>query len=258
MTPGFKPQQKILRVAHRGFSSDYPENTAASFEAAIKTGAGAVELDIQMSKDGVPFVFHDHDFTRMGHNSLINEKSDFREIKKRDIGSWFDSRFSAQRVVSLDELFLSFGKKIHLMVEIKTWVNPTLNPGYYKSLIQHLAKLADRTDSWKNIELLCYSPEVLENAKKADKRFFCVLNSDEILPPEQVIKFKEIQIDAISIYIENLSSEFSKSIKTQGFPLYTFTCNDKKQVEKAVKCNVDAIMSNDPRWLDGLLSNLGL
>lgn len=258
MTPGFKSQQKILRVAHRGFSSDYPENTAASFEAAIKTGAGAIELDIQVSKDGIPFVFHDHDFARMGHNSPVNEKSDFNEIKKRDIGSWFDSRFSAQRVVSLDELFLSFVKKIHLMVEIKAWVNPSLNPDYYKSLIRHLAKLADRTNSWKNIELLCYLPEVLENAKKTDKRFFCVLNTDEILVPEQVLKFKEMQIDAISIYIENLSSEFSKVVKKQGFPLYTFTCNDKEQVEKAIKCNVDAIMSNNPLWLDGFLSNMGL
>lgn len=258
MTPGFKSQQKILRVAHRGFSSDYPENTAASFEAAIRTGTGAIELDIQVSKDGVPFVFHDHDFTRMGHNSPANEKADFNEIKNRDIGSWFDRRFSAQRVVSLDELFLTFIKRVHLMVEIKTWVNPALEPDYYKSLIQHLAKLADQTKSWKNFELLCYSPEVLENAKKTDKRFFCVLNTDETFSPEQLLKFKEIQIDAISIYIENLSREFSKSVKTQGFPLYTFTCNDEEQVEKAVKCDVDAVMSNNPLWLDGLLSNWGL
>ena len=46
-------------VAHRGASSTRPENTIPSFEEAIRLGAGIVEFDVRLSRDGVPVVIHD-------------------------------------------------------------------------------------------------------------------------------------------------------------------------------------------------------
>src|SRR4029450_10137073 len=46
-------------VAHRGASSTRPENTLPSFEEAIRLGAGIVEFDVRLSRDGVPVVIHD-------------------------------------------------------------------------------------------------------------------------------------------------------------------------------------------------------
>jgi glycerophosphoryl diester phosphodiesterase len=46
-------------IAHRGASADAPENTMAAFELAIRQGADALELDIRLSRDGVPIVLHD-------------------------------------------------------------------------------------------------------------------------------------------------------------------------------------------------------
>ena len=54
-------------VAHRGYfdnEAGIPENSLASFKAAIEKGF-AIELDIQLSSDGVAFVFHDADLERM-------------------------------------------------------------------------------------------------------------------------------------------------------------------------------------------------
>src|SRR4029453_14683954 len=46
-------------VAHRGASSTRPENTIPSFEEAIRLGAGILEFDVRLSRDGVPVVIHD-------------------------------------------------------------------------------------------------------------------------------------------------------------------------------------------------------
>lgn len=46
-------------VAHRGASSTCPENTLSSFEEAVRLGARIVELDVRVSRDGVPVVMHD-------------------------------------------------------------------------------------------------------------------------------------------------------------------------------------------------------
>ncbi len=51
-------------IAHRGHSVKAPENTFAAFDAAVEDGFTNFELDVQISKDGVPVVFHDGSITR--------------------------------------------------------------------------------------------------------------------------------------------------------------------------------------------------
>jgi glycerophosphoryl diester phosphodiesterase len=45
-------------VAHRGISTEAPENTMASFRKAIELGADAVELDVRLPADKIPVVYH--------------------------------------------------------------------------------------------------------------------------------------------------------------------------------------------------------
>lgn len=52
-------------VAHRGLPAVAPENTLASFEAALAGGARFVECDVLLSKDAVPVLQHDRDLRRM-------------------------------------------------------------------------------------------------------------------------------------------------------------------------------------------------
>ncbi|NBC02187.1 MAG: hypothetical protein GVY20_00630, partial [Bacteroidetes bacterium] len=51
--------KKFLVIAHRGASKYAPENTMAAFKLAHKMKADMIELDVQLSKDGMPVVFHD-------------------------------------------------------------------------------------------------------------------------------------------------------------------------------------------------------
>ncbi|MCE7998359.1 MAG: hypothetical protein HEP70_05830 [Rhodobiaceae bacterium] len=48
-----------LKIAHRGGTGLWPENTMGAFERAIADGADGIELDVHLSKDGVPVVHHD-------------------------------------------------------------------------------------------------------------------------------------------------------------------------------------------------------
>ena len=52
-------------VAHRGYTLHYPENTLLGLEAAVAAGARFLEVDIQLSKDQLPFLFHDRDMQRL-------------------------------------------------------------------------------------------------------------------------------------------------------------------------------------------------
>jgi glycerophosphoryl diester phosphodiesterase len=61
-------------VAHRGYSARYPENTRLSLEQAIAAGAKYIELDVQLSSDGVPIIIHDDNLQRTsGLNASVLE-----------------------------------------------------------------------------------------------------------------------------------------------------------------------------------------
>ena len=63
-------------VAHRGLATRYPENTLSAFRAALEAGANYLELDLQLSSDGVAIVHHDWDTSRTcGVPGVIGERT---------------------------------------------------------------------------------------------------------------------------------------------------------------------------------------
>lgn len=57
-------QRLIHLIAHRGNAAEFPENTLASFTSALQLGVRFLELDVQLSEDGVPVVIHDAQLAR--------------------------------------------------------------------------------------------------------------------------------------------------------------------------------------------------
>lgn len=54
-----------LIIAHRGASAEKPENTLAAFRRALALGVDGIELDVHVTRDGVPVVFHDDKLARL-------------------------------------------------------------------------------------------------------------------------------------------------------------------------------------------------
>ncbi len=76
-------------VAHRGWSGRAPENTLAAFKLALlEPNIYALELDVHLSKDGVPVVIHDHslDRTTNGRGPVIERTVE--QLKVLDAGKW--------------------------------------------------------------------------------------------------------------------------------------------------------------------------
>lgn len=76
-------------VAHRGASAGRPENTMEAFELALDHGADALEMDVQVSADGVPFIVHDPSTGRMGDVDVPVEASTAAVLREIDAGYGF-------------------------------------------------------------------------------------------------------------------------------------------------------------------------
>ena len=76
------------KIAHRGASGRYPENTRLAFIKAIEAGADMIELDCQLSRDGHVVVFHDEQLRRTaGVRGTLRSKT-LAQLKSLDIGRW--------------------------------------------------------------------------------------------------------------------------------------------------------------------------
>ena len=88
-------------VAHRGASAECPENTVAAFERAVADGCDAIELDVQLSRDGIPVVFHDWTLAKAGRRGRRVSQLDAAELERLDVGSWFARSFRGEGVPTL-------------------------------------------------------------------------------------------------------------------------------------------------------------
>jgi glycerophosphoryl diester phosphodiesterase len=110
-------------VAHRGLARIFPENTRASVLGALDAGLSAVEIDIQLSLDGVPLLQHDVDLKRMCGRAGDIRRLPFSRLKRLRMSEpgRFGRRFRGEGLASLAGLASSLSTRppFTLFVELK-------------------------------------------------------------------------------------------------------------------------------------------
>lgn len=92
-------------VAHRGYPRHYPENSLAGVQAALATGACYVEVDVQLSRDGVPVLFHDRDLQRLCHRPGAIHDYSWSQLQTLDVyASGASPRLSQAPLAALSDL----------------------------------------------------------------------------------------------------------------------------------------------------------
>lgn len=91
----------------------------ASFLAAEAAGADGIELDVHLSRDGVPVVIHDETVDRTTDGRGQVARMTLETLRRLDAGRWFDPAFSGATLPTLEEVFAWADDRLRLNVEIK-------------------------------------------------------------------------------------------------------------------------------------------
>lgn len=110
-------------IAHRGYTLHYPENTLSAVRGAIAAGARYVEVDIQLSRDEVPVLFHDHTLKRLcGVDGAVHERTlaELQLLHPSDFDR-FGYKFAAEPFPTLAALVETIGQNpsVIFFIEIK-------------------------------------------------------------------------------------------------------------------------------------------
>lgn len=123
-----------MRYAHRGLhdnTSDAPENTMAAFKKAVDAGYG-IECDVQLTKDGIPVIFHDFTLARVARyaegdipaDAVKNSDGTFG-VKGKVIDYTYEElqRFhildSVEKIPKFEDFLALVNGKVPLIVELK-------------------------------------------------------------------------------------------------------------------------------------------
>ncbi len=114
---------KPIFIAHRGYAAAYPENTLIALDAARQAGAQIVEVDIQLSADYVPVLFHDRDLQRLCQQTGAIHDYTFSQLEKFNVTDIekFADQYAGNKITSL-QVFIDYLKQhpqLNAFIELK-------------------------------------------------------------------------------------------------------------------------------------------
>ena len=107
-------------IGHRGACGYAPENTLESIHTAADMGVEWVELDVKLTKDQIPVIFHDETLDRTTNGSGNIADIDFEDLRDLECGSWFSESFAGLKIPTLEEVLeVLIDRDMGLNLEIK-------------------------------------------------------------------------------------------------------------------------------------------
>lgn len=106
-------------IGHRGAAGIAPENTWMSFDAALASGMNAIETDVRATSDDRLVLIHDKYLERTTSGQGRVRHAPWSLIKDLDAGSWFDPKYRAARVPSLQATLARYAATIPFVLDIK-------------------------------------------------------------------------------------------------------------------------------------------
>ena len=241
------------RIAHRGARRESPDNTASALKRALAYPIDGVEFDVQMSADSVPLLYHDRTIWRLVRRRKRISGLNFCELQALDWGAWFHPDFAGEPVLTLQDALALLNKCPRLMVEIKShaWDRRS---GHIQRLTQKVISILKSDKNQRLTErifVLSFDPDVLELAHTLAPEFRYVLNTSA----NDARELKDLphsltgNLWAVDININKLSNDWVQWVKRRKLHLMAYTCNNSRQVQKALDLGVEAIISDRPGWL---------
>jgi glycerophosphoryl diester phosphodiesterase len=233
-------------IAHRGHSAAAPENTAAAFDAALREPIDGIELDVQMSADGVPVIHHDATVAKLGGGRRRISSLGLAELRTLDAGTWMSPRFRGERLLTLEEVLDRWGGRTWLLLEIKARASDK-DPAWHRLLAERTLEQVHRRGLADRVMLLCFDARVLRAPACGAVR--TVWNLAKLPRMDEAAQATIASLFAFSVDIRALTPRFAETARRLGKPVLTYTCNTARAVARARAAGVDGIMSDDPALL---------
>lgn len=237
------PELKLPPViGHRGAAAYAPENTIESILTAVEMGVKWVEVDVKLTKDMVPIIFHDDDLDRTtnGHGPVA--EMNFNDIRDLEAGSWFSDSFAGIKIPTLEEV-------IDVVLEHDLGINLEIKPcpGREKDTAEAMLDVLARIwDEPERLLISSFSHVSLEVSMDMAEEWARGL----LLESEPAENWKELAeyLNASTINIDGRTAtrDFVEEIIDLQKPVLAYTINDPQLARSLRRWGIDGVFTDDP------------
>lgn len=220
-----------LVIAHRGASAERPENTLAAFRRALALRVDGIELDVHVTRDGVPVVFHDSSLRRLTGRAGRIESRTWPELAPlRVLGS-------DQGIPRLSEILRLTRGRAMVQIELKvgTGVAPVVR-----------AIRSAGASEW--VVLASFSAALVRDARRLAPTIPRMLISEGRGRPGTLLRqLAELGASGISVNHRAIRSRaWIEYFHRRSLSVWTWTVNDRATARRLGGWGIDALLGDNP------------
>jgi glycerophosphoryl diester phosphodiesterase len=268
------PAPSVEVQGHRGARALRPENTMAAFAYAVEAGADVLEMDVVVTRDGVPIVHHDleldptkcrlRDGTPLPDGRPLHAMT-LAEVRALDCGSMPQPAFPDQVLVP--------GAGIPTLAEVLRWVasrpagdKPPIRLNIEAKSLPDRPDLAVPPDAFARIvasevrargltqrtTFQSFDHRVVAAMRRHDPTIKCaVLLSDPA--PDLVAVARAVDASIVSPRHDWLTADQVRALHAEDLRVVPWTANDPASWRRLITMGVDGIITDDPAGLRAFL-----
>ena len=260
-------KNNIFVAAHRGWCSEYPENTIPAFKAAIELGVDQIELDVRATKNGELIIIHDADVKRTTNASGPVCEMTLDEIRSLDAGSYMSEKFKGTRIPTFIEFMdlIRNHPTLTVDIELKEYPEAAGNEARAYEVCDKILAIVDEYGYTDRVVINSFSNPLNEYVhKKYGKKYrqhvFYPINSMHGQMTENPYSYAYCACMFRAFYNElNMASKDEcEKMASLGVEPWAGACvSDAKGVDAAINSGMTLITCNNPDVILNLLRERG-
>ena len=241
-------------IGHRGAAAYAPENTLESIHTAADIGIEWVELDVKLTKDDIPILFHDDTLERTTNGAGAIAEINYDDLKQLEAGSWYSDSFAGVKIPTLEEAVdVLIARNLGLNLEIKPC------PGRERETAEAALDLLSQIwDDHDRLLISSFQHVALETAKDIANDWHRGLllapeGEENEIDPNWHDLADYLDIKTINLGTKIASRDIIEEIIDKDLHPLVYTVNDPHQARQFQSWGVEALFSDEP---DIILENL--
>ncbi|MFE3072812.1 glycerophosphodiester phosphodiesterase [Streptomyces sp. NPDC059247] len=212
----------VTAVGHRGDPYRVRENTLRSISSAVERGADAVEIDVRLTKDGVPVLLHDDTLERLwGHDRRL---SDLTRAQVAEL--------TRGGVPTLREALLTAGDK-RLMLDL---------PGGDENSVRTIVGTVRECGAGERV-YYCAGAVAMLQVRAADPAAEIALTWNSLVPPRPVL-LDAVRPRWLNYRFGLVSGELTDRLHRDGLLVSAWTADTRRTMRKLIMKGVDSVTTN--------------
>jgi len=233
--------RRLWNVAHRGASSERPENTLPAFELAIAQHADVVECDVRATSDGALLVLHDATVDRTTSGTGALREMTAAQARALDAGD-------GERIPRLAEVLELARGRVRVNVDLKE-----------PDIVGDAVAAVRDADVIDGVTFISFLPEVweqLEALTPESPRIHLIDSAAGLASLVMGDSGSQSVATGVGVPYAIVNEGMVERMHRHGLGVFAWTVDDPDEMRRVIACDVNGVVTNRPAALAEVIRDL--